>query len=63
MSVEYVIATGEGWRELTAEVTKLIQEGWVCQGGVCIAVGEGDNSDWCYQAMVRLPPQKSEVHA
>jgi hypothetical protein len=39
MELQYMIAKGKSTQELWEEVESRIKEGWIPQGGVCVANG------------------------
>ncbi|QQS31892.1 MAG: DUF1737 domain-containing protein [Acidobacteriota bacterium] len=55
MQTDYKIVEEESQAEPEQQVRDLMQQGWVCQGGVqVIPDTEADGADWSYQAMVKL---------
>lgn len=53
--MEYTIIEGRGPVGMVKEVNKMIEQGWVPQGGLITTSKDNGSPDWFYQAMIRFP--------
>ncbi|MBU2575953.1 DUF1737 domain-containing protein [Patescibacteria group bacterium] len=49
--MKYTVVEERDIKDFLEKVNKLLQQGWICQGGICFSWPEGSRKHWC-QAMI-----------